>query len=53
MLPSARRQGVAALPLQNAETLAKAAGKTLLVLDTVTGGMPNDCTNGWAGRRWE
>jgi GNAT superfamily N-acetyltransferase len=35
---SARRQGVAALLMQRAEEFAKGAGKSLLVLDTVTGG---------------
>ena len=35
---SARRKGVAALLMQEAEREARSAGKTLLVLDTVTGG---------------
>ena len=34
---SARRQGVAQLLMEHAETEARAEGKTLLVLDTVTG----------------
>jgi len=34
---SARRQGVATLLMQHVEEHARAAGKTLLVLDTVTG----------------
>ena len=34
----ARGQGIAALLMQQAEEQARAAGKTLLVLDTVTGG---------------
>jgi GNAT superfamily N-acetyltransferase len=39
VLRSARGQGVAALLMQRAEEFAKGAGKTLLVLDTVTGGV--------------
>jgi GNAT superfamily N-acetyltransferase len=35
---SSRRRGVASLLMQEAEREAKSAGKTLLVLDTVTGG---------------
>jgi len=35
---SARKRGIGALLLQGAEREAKSAGKTLLVLDTVTGG---------------
>lgn len=35
---SARGQGVAALLMQHAEEFARGAGKSLLVLDTVTGG---------------
>jgi GNAT superfamily N-acetyltransferase len=35
---SARRRGVAQLLMERAEAEARAAGKTLLVLDTVTGG---------------
>jgi GNAT superfamily N-acetyltransferase len=35
---SARRRGVASLLMQEAEREAKSAGKTLLVLNTVTGG---------------
>jgi GNAT superfamily N-acetyltransferase len=34
---SARRRGIAALLMENAEAEARAEGKTLLVLDTVTG----------------
>jgi GNAT superfamily N-acetyltransferase len=34
---SARRRGVAALLMERAEAEARAEGKTLLVLDTVTG----------------
>ena len=37
VLRSARGQGVAALLMKSAEEFAKAAGKSLLVLDTVTG----------------
>jgi GNAT superfamily N-acetyltransferase len=36
--PDARRQGIAAALMQAAEEAALAAGRTLLVLDTVTGG---------------
>jgi GNAT superfamily N-acetyltransferase len=36
--PEARRRGIAARMLRFAEGQARAAGKTLLVLDTVTGG---------------
>ena len=36
--PEARRRGIAARMLKFAEREARAAGKTLLVLDTVTGG---------------
>jgi GNAT superfamily N-acetyltransferase len=35
---SARRRGIAQLLMERAESEARAAGKTLLVLDTVTGG---------------
>jgi GNAT superfamily N-acetyltransferase len=35
---SARKRGVAQLLMEHAESEARAAGKTLLVLDTVTGG---------------
>jgi GNAT superfamily N-acetyltransferase len=35
--PSARRKGVGAALMRAAESVARAAGKTLLVLDTVTG----------------
>src|SRR5207302_6384685 len=35
---SARRRGIAQLLMQRAEAEARAAGKTLLVLDAVTGG---------------
>jgi GNAT superfamily N-acetyltransferase len=35
---SARRRGIARLLMKHAEAEARAAGKTLLVLDTVTGG---------------
>ncbi len=35
---SARKQGIAQSLMERAETEARAAGKTLLVLDTVTGG---------------
>jgi len=35
---SARRRGIARLLMERAESEARAAGKTLLVLDTVTGG---------------
>jgi len=38
VLRSARGQGVAALLMQRAEEHAREAGKSLLVLDTVTGG---------------
>jgi GNAT superfamily N-acetyltransferase len=38
VLRSARGQGVATLLMQQAEECAKDAGKSLLVLDTVTGG---------------
>jgi GNAT superfamily N-acetyltransferase len=38
VLRSARGQGVAALLMQRAEEYARGAGKSLLVLDTVTGG---------------
>ncbi len=38
VLRSARGQGVAAKLMQHAEECARAAGKSLLVLDTVTGG---------------
>jgi GNAT superfamily N-acetyltransferase len=38
VLRSARGQGVAALLMQRAEESAREAGKSLLVLDTVTGG---------------
>ena len=34
---SARRRGIAQLLMEHAETEARAEGKTLLVLDTVTG----------------
>ncbi|HTR39830.1 MAG TPA: GNAT family N-acetyltransferase [Bryobacteraceae bacterium] len=37
VLRSARRQGIGALLMQHAEEHARAAGKTVLVLDTVTG----------------
>lgn len=37
-LPSARRQGFAAQLMAAADDAARAAGKTLLVLDTVIGG---------------
>ncbi len=37
VMRSARRQGIGALLMQQAEEHARAAGKTLLVLDTVTG----------------
>src|SRR5262245_24722712 len=36
--PRARRQGIAALLMAAADDAARAAGKSLLVLDTVTGG---------------
>jgi len=36
--PRARRQGIAALLMAAADEAARTAGKTLLVLDTVTGG---------------
>jgi ribosomal protein S18 acetylase RimI-like enzyme len=36
--PEARRRGIAAELMRRAEESARAAGKTLLVLDTVTGG---------------
>lgn len=36
--PGARRQGIGAELMRSAEHTARAAGKTLLVLDTVTGG---------------
>ncbi|HTY78902.1 MAG TPA: GNAT family N-acetyltransferase [Candidatus Bathyarchaeia archaeon] len=36
--PRARRQGIAAMLMEAADQAARAAGKTLLVLDTVTGG---------------
>jgi GNAT superfamily N-acetyltransferase len=38
VMRSARGQGIATLLMQQAENHARAAGKTLLVLDTVTGG---------------
>jgi GNAT superfamily N-acetyltransferase len=38
VLRSARRSGIATLLMQSVEEHARAAGKTLLVLDTVTGG---------------
>ena len=38
VLRSARRQGVAARLMERAEEASRLAGKTLLVLDTVTGG---------------
>jgi GNAT superfamily N-acetyltransferase len=37
VMRSARRQGIGALLMQHAEEYARAAGKTVLVLDTVTG----------------
>ena len=37
VMRSARRQGIGALLMQHAEEQARAAGKTLLVLDTVSG----------------
>ena len=36
--PRARRQGIAAMLMEAADGAARSAGKTLLVLDTVTGG---------------
>ena len=36
--PQARRRGIAAALMQAADAAARAAGRTLLVLDTVTGG---------------
>jgi len=47
---SARRRGVGAALLAAAERSARAAGKTLLVLDTVTGG---DAERLYARRGWE
>jgi len=38
VLRSARKRGIAALLMRHVEEQARAAGKTLLVLDTVTGG---------------
>ncbi|HEY5810325.1 MAG TPA: GNAT family N-acetyltransferase [Povalibacter sp.] len=46
----ARRQGVGAALLAEAERVAGAAGRTLLVLDTVTGG---DAERMYARRGWE
>jgi len=37
VMQAARRQGIGALLMQHAEDQARAAGKTVLVLDTVTG----------------
>ena len=46
---SARRRGIAGLLMEAAEAEAHAEGKTLLVLDTVTGDAQSASTSGWAG----
>jgi GNAT superfamily N-acetyltransferase len=43
--PDARRRGIGTLLINRAEELARAEGKTLLVLDTATGVKPSDSTN--------
>jgi GNAT superfamily N-acetyltransferase len=49
----ARRQGLGAALMRAAEATARECGKTLLVLDAVTGGdVPNVCISVWAGSVW-
>ena len=45
----ARGRGIAQQLMEHAEAEARAEGKTLLVLDAVTGGMPRVSTRAWAG----
>jgi GNAT superfamily N-acetyltransferase len=49
--PGARRRGLAAALMQAAEAAARAAGKTLLVLDTATGGDAERLYPRWGWQR--
>jgi GNAT superfamily N-acetyltransferase len=46
----ARGEGIAAALMDAAEDAARAAGKTLLVLDTAPAAMPSGFMRGWGGR---
>jgi len=49
---SSRGRGVAALLMNEAERCARASGKTLLVLDTATGGTAERLYERLGGTRW-